>query len=491
MKVNVEELSSVQRRMTVEIPSEEVDRTLDTLYRRLRRQVRIKGFRKGKAPRSILERYYGAQMAMEAAESLIGDTYREALIQAQQEPLARPEWDFEPPVAGQPFVYKVTFDVKPVFELDPAAYKGITLKEPDLKVTEEEIAQRLEALRERQAVLKPLEEDRKARTGDVVVVNYESFLGEEPVEGGAADNVEVELGKGQVQEEIEVALVGTRPGEIVEANVEYGPEASRPELRGKTVRFKLFVKEIRVKELPELDDDFARSLGPEFESLEELKDKIRQELDKTYQEQKDASLRTQILDAIRDLGQFDLPTSLVEQETEEMVESFKRRLKSSGMDPEAAGLDENKLREDFRRDAERKVRAGIVLGRIAEQEGVEVSEEDVEAEIARIAERVGQPASVIKEIYKKNNMMPDLRAQVLQEKTLQLIKAGANIELVDPAELAAEMAQKQEAEAAQDGSGAGDDEPQTDTDEAEAAGSGEQAPAGDSAPADQSESERS
>ncbi len=173
-----------------------------------------------------------------------------------------------------------------------------------------------------------------------------------------------------------------------------------------------------------------------------------------------------------------------------MVESFKRRLKSSGMDPQAAGLDENKLREDFRRDAERKVRAGIVLGRIAEQEGVEVSEEDVEAEIARIAERVGQPASVIKEIYKKNNMMSDLRAQVLQEKTLQLIKAGANIVLVDPAELAAEMAQKQEAEAAQDGSAAGGDEPQADAGEAEAAGSGEQAPANDSAPADQSESER-
>ena len=442
MKVDVEQINSVERLLNVEIPAKEVDKAQDNLYKRLKKTARIKGFRAGKVPRSILEKYYAPQVAAETAENLISDTYGQALAEVKLEPMARPDFDFEPPEAGQDFVYKVTMDVRPEFTVAEDKFKGLALKEPDLKVTEEEVDNRVKGLAENQAVLIPLEEDRPAATGDVVVVNYQSFVGEEPLEGGEADNVEVELGKGQVQEEIEVALVKTKPGDMVEAKVEYDDNYQDPKLAGNTVTFKLLVKEIKTKKLPELDDDFARSVGPEFESMEVLKERSRTEMEKAYQRQKDQALHSQILDQIRELGDFDLPKTLVRDEAEELAKNFKQRLSQSGMDPAMAGLDDEKIIADFKPQAEQKVRAGMVLGQIADQLKVEVAEEDLDERIAQIAEQVGQPAQVVKEMYTKNNMMDALNADVMQEKTLQAIKADAKITMVDPAELAKETEEK-------------------------------------------------
>ncbi len=443
MKVTVEELSSVRRKVSVEIPAAEVDKLLNQIYRRIGRSARLKGFRPGKAPRKILERYYGDRAAAEAAEQLVGHNYAPALQETGLEPVAQPDFDFEAPQAGRDFTFHILLDVRPEFELDPSSYKGITLKEPKLEVTDEIIDQRLQELRERQAVTVPLEEERPAAPGDVVVVDYTSFVGEEPVQGGAADNVEIELGAGKVPEEIDVALVKCKPGDMVETTVTYGQDdAPSPELAGKEVRFKFLVKQLKKKVLPELDDDFARSVSPEFDSLKTLKERIAKELEDAYQQERDAALRTQILDAIRDLGEFELPASLVEEETRRMVDSVKQRLRQQGVDLQAADLDEARMAEDFRPAAERKVRAGIVLGKIADQEKVEVQPEDEQAHFEKMAERTGQPASALKEIYNKNNMMSSLRAQLLEEKTLQAIKADAKIELVDPAELAAEIEQK-------------------------------------------------
>lgn len=448
MKVDVEQLNSVERRLTVEIPAKEVDNTQENLYKRLKKSARIKGFRSGKVPRSILEKYYAPQVAAETAEGLISDSYAKALAEVKLEPMARPDFDFEPPQAGQDFVYKVTLDVRPDFEVPADQYKGLALKEPDLKVTDEEVDERVKGLAENQAVLVPMEEDRPAATGDVVVINYQSFVGEDALEGGAADNVEVELGKGQVQEEIEVALVKTKPGDMVEANVQYDDNYQDPKLAGNKVTFKLLVKEIKTKKLPELDDDFARSVGPEFESMEVLRERISTELDKAYQRQKDQAVHTQILDQIRELGEFDLPKTLVRDEAEELAKNFKQRLSQSGMDPALAGLDDEKIIADFKPQAEQKVRAGMVLGQIADQEKVEASQEDLDQRITQVAEQVGQPAAVVKEMYTKNNMMDALHADVMQEKTLQAIKADAKITMVDPAELAKETEEKAAQQAA-------------------------------------------
>ncbi len=438
MKVSVEELSSVQRKVTVEVPAKDVDKTMDTLYKRLSRQAKIKGFRPGKVPRSILEKYYGPQVAAESAENLIGDRYPEALAESKLEPVARPDFDFGIPVAGQDFVFSVTLDVKPEFTLETSVYKGLKLKEPQLQVSEAEVGSRLEALASRQAVLAPLDAPRPAQTGDVVIIDYQSFKGETPVAGGQAENVEVELGKGQVQSEIELALLRVQVGDSVETTVHYGPEANNPELQDQDVRFVMQVKDIKKKLLPEIDDDFARSLSPEFDSLQTLKDRIIADLEESYQAQRDMALRTQILDQLREQGQFEVPASLVRAEVEGMVESFKNRMRQQGMDPQTVGLEEDKLAEGFEEQAQKKVRAGIVLGRIAEQENVEVKAEDVDNDISKMAERMGQPVGVIKEMYIKNNMMPTIQARILEEKTLRVITADAIIEKVDPAELAKE-----------------------------------------------------
>ena len=443
MKVNVEELSQVRRQVTVELPASEVDKTLNKIYKQLKARVKIKGFRPGKAPRPILERYYGDQAASEASQELLGASSGEALKESGLEPVGQPEFDFDPPAAGQDFVYKLIFDVRPEFELAKEAYQGMELKESKLEVSEDEVNQRLEQLQERQSVLVPLEEERPAEIGDVVVVDYQAFEGDQPLEGGAAENVDVDLGSGQSQQEIEVALVKAKVGDEVEATVHFGEDHPNKSMAGKEVRFVMQVKGLKKKVKPELDDDFARSLGGEFESLEALKERITSDLEKMYQEQKDQELRKQILDKVRELAEFEVPASLVAEETEAMVRDFKQRLRQSGMDPDLTGLDDAKLAGDFQSQAEKKVKAGIILGKITELEEVEVTQEDIDAEFDQMAERTGQPAQALKDIYNKNNAMPSLTARILEEKTLQAIKAGANIKQVDPAELAEKSGEDQ------------------------------------------------
>lgn len=438
MKVKVEELSGVQRRLMVELPAAEVDKTLNKLYNQLKGRAKVKGFRPGKVPRPILERYYRDQVAGEAAQSLLGTSYSQALKETGLEPLAQPEFDFQAPQAGQDFVYKLTFDIRPEFALEPEAYKGFEIQEPKLEASDQEIQQRLEQLRERQALLVPMEEERPAAIGDVVVVDYQSFEGDEPVEGGVAENVDLELGSGGMQQEIEAALVKAQVGDTVEATVHFDHDNPNQALAGKDVRFVMTVKGLKNKMLPELDDDFARSIGAEFDNLQVLKDRLRSDLEEMYQQQKDQAVRRQILDHIRGLGEFELPTSLVAQEVEDMAAEFKRRLQQSGMDPEQAGLDEAKLAEDFQEQAQKKVRAGIVLGKISDMEKVQVDQEDIDAEFETMARKTGQPAEVLKDIYNKNNAMPSLTSRLLEEKTLQVIKAGAIIKLVAAEEFAEE-----------------------------------------------------
>ena len=435
MKVNVEELSSVQRRVEVTIPAKEVDKTLSGIYKTIGRQVKIKGFRPGKVPRAIMERHYGPQASAEAAEDLIGSSYPMALSEAKVDPVARPDFDFSAPEAGADFTYRVTLDVKPEFELEAEKYKGLKLKEPDFKVTDEDVEKYLESLRERHAVTVPVEEERPAAIGDVAVISYSSFMDGEPVEGGTADNVEVELGSGKAQAEIETALVKAKPGDIVETTVSYDDNAPNPDFKGKDVVFKLVVKELKSKVLPELDDDFAKSVSPEFENLQAVKDRITADMESTFQEQKDMAVKGQIMDALREMAEFELPESLVDAEAEGMVENIIQRFRQQGMDPDQAGLDMDKMRDDFRPQAEKKVKAGIVLSKISDLEEVKIEEADRDEHFDKLSSQVGQPAKILKEMYIKNNMMADLAAQLLEEKTLRAIKADAIIELVDPAEL--------------------------------------------------------
>lgn len=446
MKTSMEELSSVQRRVTVEIEAKEVDKTLNQLYNTLKGQAKLKGFRPGKVPRSVLEKYYGERMAAQAAEQMITAAYPEVLAEAELQPVAQPELDHELPEPGKDFVFTVVLDVRPEFELEQSAYQGLALKEPRLEVTDEEIDKRLEELRSRQAVLTPIEEDRPAAIGDVVVVDYESFDGDEPMEGGTAENVELEMGSGQVQKEIEVALIKAKVGEQVQAMVTYDEKGSNPQVAGKEIRFEMTVKGLKEKVLPELDDEFVMSMGPEFDSVDALRERIGQDLDAHFQQQRDAALRTQILDQIRDLAEFELPMSLVNVEIDSMVEDFRNRLKQSGLDPDEANIDDSVMRDGFQEQAEKKVQAGIIMGRIADIEKVEVGEEDIDAHLETISERTGQPAEVLKQIYTKNNMMSELEAQVLEENTLQAIKANATIEQVDPAELEPKPEEPEEAE---------------------------------------------
>jgi len=438
MKVNIEDLSSVKRQVTVEVSASKVNRTLDILYQRLKHQAKIHGFRPGKVPRFILEKYYRGQVIAETAQSLIQEAYPEVLEESKLDPVAQPVFDFfDAPTAGISFVFKIIMDVKPIFELDSTLYKGLKLNKPKLKVTDEEVIYHLNALRDRQATLTPLKEDRSAKIGDVVVADCITYIGQGQIQPDKmTENLEVELGKGLVQKEIELALVKSKLGDQMQVKVDYDKDFPDKQVRGQQVRFELIVKAIKRKILPELNDNFARMVSPEFETLQALKDRITADLIDSYEQLKDQALRPQILDQLRELGQFDMPLSLVKAEVKNIKEDFKNRLRYNGMDPSQDDLDSDKLNEKFQTNAEKKIRSGIVLSRIAELEKVNVNQTDLDAELARLAIRMKQQTEVIRNLYIKNNMMSVLSAYLLEKKTLQIVKANAIIEEINPLELA-------------------------------------------------------
>ena len=435
MEIAVQELSPVLRCLKVQIPAQEVTSALTGEFKKIQRESKIRGFRPGKAPLSMIERNYAPQALAQTAESLVERHYTEAFKQCALNPLERPELDFDLPESGKDFEFRLTFDVMPVFELAPEAYRKLKFDVPRLEVGDDDVDNRISLLRERNAPVIPLEDHRPLQKGDLVSIDYQSFMEDKPLSNGTAEGVTVELGQASLMSSIEEALLGAQPGDQVQAIVHNDDNTKDPALRNKDVRYEIKINSLLQKVLPPLDDEFAKSINPEWNSLDDLQVALRQDLTTAAKEQQESALRRQIVDQLNGLGTFELPGSLVKAELEDMLKNFKNQLRRSGLDPEKAGLNEEQLKIQFAPQAERKVRAGLVLSRITEQEEIKVEESDLDEEIARMAQSMHQPPEFIKDFYTKNNMLSSLNAHILEEKTLRIIKDNAIITEKDPKEL--------------------------------------------------------
>jgi trigger factor len=424
MKVSVEQISEIASRIKVELPEETVSRQLKKAYNRLNRRAKVRGFRPGKVPLTILKRHYGDQVNQEVGLELVNDTLMQALEKTEMEVVSQSDLDREPLQEGEPFRYSFVVEVKP--QVHVGDYKNIPAKRPPVDVSDEEVAAELELRRQTNFHLESLEEPRPIQQGDHAVLDFKTFADGKPVPDGEAEGFHLEVGSNRFSPEVENELIGASKGEQREIQVVFPADYGNKNLAGKKATFQVKVKDIKEKVLPELNDELAKNLGG-FESLDALRLAIRQELEHTKTQRIDDEVWVQISDELIKRNPFEVPQSMVEQELQRMLDTICYRLSSQNLTLEQAGMDEDTFKERNRELAEKRVRTSILLEKISHQEGLEINDEELDQGLHTTAEKMNQPYDKVRDFYLRSNMMDSYRHQLLEDKVINFVRDQADI----------------------------------------------------------------
>ena len=427
MKANVEEISSIKKKVSIEISEDQVNKEVESFYKDLGKKAKIKGFRPGKVPRDILERYFKDYVKAEVIQKLIEETYPQALSETDLHPVSPPVIDPGGFEDGKPFQYSAMIEVKPDIQLEE--YTGLKIEGKKEEVKNEEVEERLKALQNLHANLKTISEARPIQTGDYVIVDYEARLGGKPLEGGKAIDFTVEVGSGQFIPAFEEKLIGLKPEEEKEIEVSFPEDYGYQKWAGKTISFHVKIKEIKEKILPPLDDEFAKDLG-DYSSFEELKVKLKGEIEKEKELALERQLKDQVVDQLLEINPFDVPESLVGEQAKAMVSDTKLRLAAQGVALKKLGVSEEKLQEDYKAMAQKQVRTFLILEKIAGAEGIAVTDEEADDRLREMSERMHQKFDVVKRYYEKNGLLPEVKAGIIRDRTLNFLLEKANISYV-------------------------------------------------------------
>lgn len=431
MQVTVEEIKPLTRKLKVTLPQEQVVREMDTAYNKLKGEVAIKGFRKGKAPRHVLEKLYGPRVTQDVVTKLVQDTYFDAVTQAKIDPVVHPDISKETLEPDGGLSYEAEVDIRPVFEVHD--YKGVVLETPEVVITDEEIGTALEELRTQTAPLKTVE-GRGIQVGDIAVIDYQGHDDGRPNPQVRRENHSVEVGSWKNGKEFEEMLLGLRIGEEAVRDVAFSPNFPNPVLADKNISFNIKVRDVKERVLAPLDDEFAKDYDEQLHTLDELRQRIRDERAKKQSEMAEANLTDQLMANLLEIHQFEVPQRLVDFEVSELVKEFETRLQRQGHALEATGLTREKLAEQYREGAERRVRGDFVLKKISETEDIKLTDKEIETGFQRIADRFGMQVSEVKGYFKsRDDLLPFLN-ELLNEKILRFLRENATVKVVNPAE---------------------------------------------------------
>ncbi|MBS4191500.1 trigger factor [Bacillus sp. FJAT-49705] len=388
MSAKFEKLEGNLGVLTIEVDAEKVSEGLDAAFKKVVKQINVPGFRKGKMPRGMFEKRFGVEsLYQDAIDFLLPNAYADAIEETRIEPVDRPEIDVEQIEKGKSLIFTAKVTLKPEVKLGD--YKGIEVEKFNTEVTEEDVNNELKSMQEKQAEL-VVREEGKAENGDTVVIDFEGFVDGEAFEGGKAENFSLELGSGQFIPGFEDQLVGTASGESKDVEVAFPEEYHAAELAGKPAVFKVTLHEIKTKELPELDDEFAKDVDEEVESLEALKEKVKTRLVDSKKHESEHFVQDTVVEQATNNAEIDLPSVMVDTEVDRMVKEFEQRLQMQGMNLDLyfqfSGQDQNALREQMKEEAEKRVRVNLTLEEIAKAEKIEVTDEEVNAELTKMSE---------------------------------------------------------------------------------------------------------
>ncbi|MGF1993408.1 trigger factor [Enterococcus casseliflavus] len=410
--------------LTFTIAQAEIQKGLTTAFNKVKGNLNVPGFRKGKVSRQVFNRMYGEEALYEdALNAVLPEAYEAAVKEAGIDPVAQPKIDVDSMEKGQDWVIKAEVTIKPEVKLGD--YKELTVEKQDREVTEEDVDARIKREQEAQAEL-VIKEDEAAENGDTVVIDFEGFLGEETFEGGKGENYSLELGSNSFIPGFEEQLVGTKAGDSKDVTVTFPEDYQAEDLAGKEAVFKVTVHEVKAKELPELDDEFAKDVDDSVESLAELKEKYRAELTETKEKAaEDAKDEAAIRQAVENAEIVELPHSMVHDEVHRSMDEFLNNMQRQGISPEMyyqlTGSTEADLHTQFEGEAETRVKTNLVIEAIAKAEGLEATEEDIENEIKELSEAYNMPVDQIKRVLTEDMLKHD----ITMKKAVELVTGTA------------------------------------------------------------------
>jgi trigger factor len=428
MQVSVEDVSSLTKTLKIVVPEDIVSKKIENAYKELKAEVSIKGFRKGKVPRKVLEKGYGEKIKMEVGEKLVQDTYFDALEKTDCKPVVHPEIKSHKFADDGTFVYEAQIDVKPQFEL--GQYKALEVEMPEIVVTDEAVDAEIESLRKELAPLRNVD-DRGIKANDLVVVDFQGFdENGEPIKHVNAENYSVEVGSGRNGKDFENACLGLKIGEEASRAVEFPPSFPNPVLAGKKVEFKIKVKEVKERVLADVNDEFAQDVGEEFETLDSLKVHVRKKIEKQRIDAQVGDLTDKIMLKILEKYDFEVPNKLVAFEVNEQIKQLENHLQKQGLTLESAGMNQEKLVNDYKDAAVKRVRGDFILKKIAETEDIKLSDEDISKGFERIATQYGMSVDEVKKYFRSRNELLPFMNELLSEKILEFLRENAVIKKV-------------------------------------------------------------
>lgn len=419
MSLQVEKLEKNMAKLTIEVATEEFSKAVEAAYQKNKGKISVPGFRKGKVPKKMIEQMYGKEVFYEdAANALIPDAYEKALEECSETIVSAPKVNVTQMEEGKPFIFTAEVALKP--EVVLGAYKGVAVDKIDVTVTDEEVDADLNQQRENNARTVTVE-DRAVADGDTAVIDFEGFVDGVAFEGGKDDNYSLIIGSHSFIDNFEEQLIGKNVGEECEVNVTFPEGYQAEELAGKPAVFKVTVKEIKEKQLPELNDEFAGEVS-EFETLAEYKEDIKKKLAEKKEEDAKNAKEDAVIDAVIADAQMEIPDAMVETQQRQLVDDFAQRLQMQGLSMDQyfqfTGLTYDKMLEQVKPQAERKIKSRLVLEAVAAAENIEASEEDYEEEIKRMAEMYQMEVDKVKEVMGeqgKKQIMEDLAVRKAAE----------------------------------------------------------------------------
>lgn len=426
MTVKWEKLEGSEGKLSFEVSVEKFNEGLDKAFKKVVKKVQAPGFRKGKMPRKMFDKMYGEEaLYNDAIDIILPEAYAQAVEEAGVEPIAAPEIDIEQLEKGKPVIFTAIIPLKP--EVTLGDYKGLEVTRQDTTVTDEEVEQQLEQRREALAEM-VVKEDGTVEDGDTATIDFEGFVDGEAFEGGKSEDYDLVIGSGSFIPGFEEQLIGLKQGEEKDIEVNFPEEYHAAELAGKPATFKVKVNAIKSKEVPELDDELAKEIDESVSSVEELRTKIKEETEEQKKNDAETALRDDLVEQAASNAEMDIPEAMIQSEIDRMMQDFEQRLQMQGMNLQLyfqfSGQDEETLREQMKDDALSRVRVSLTLEAIGKAEEVEVTEEEINAELEKMSEQFGMEVDQIKATLGGTSVLEnDLRFN----KTVQLLVDNAKV----------------------------------------------------------------
>ncbi len=425
MSVQVEKLEKNMAKLVIEVPAQEFEKALDEAYKKSRNKIAMPGFRKGKAPRKMIEKMYGASVFYEdAANIIIPDAYENAAKESGLEIVSQPEIEVEQIEKGTPFIFAATVAVKP--EITLGEYKGIEVEKKTAEVTDEEVDTEISRVRENNSRMITVD-DRATQEGDAVIINFDGYVDGEQFEGGKAEDYSLVLGSHTFIDNFEEQLIGKNAGDSVEVHVTFPDMYQAEELRGKDAVFYVEINDIKVKELPDIDDEFAQDVS-DFDTLEEYKEDLKKKLLENKEAALEREKEEEVIGAIIENSQMEIPDPMVDAQTRQITQEFAQRLQAQGLSMEQymqlTGLTLQKMIDELKPQALKRIQSRLVLEAVAAAENIEVSDEDYDKEVERMAEAYNMEKDKLTGLI-SDNEKEQIRMDIAVQKAVELVVASA------------------------------------------------------------------